>query len=136
MLSPDAANPYLLNEWVDIESLKLVGAMARDHVIVRIWHGRVPKDKAEAYRDFLVKRAVPDYESVEGNLGVEILMKENGDAVDFLILSYWESIDAIRKFAGEDYEKAKYYDEDRDFLLEFEPKVQHYYLVWSSRKFE
>ncbi len=38
--------------------------MARDRIVVRIWHGRVPKGKAEAYRDFLVRRAVPDYESV------------------------------------------------------------------------
>ena len=111
-----------------------VEILARNHVVVRIWHGRVPRDKAKAYRDFLVKRAVPDYESVEGNLGVEILMRENGDVVDFLVLSYWESIDAIKRFAGEDYERAKYYDEDKDFLLEFEPKVQHYYMVWSSRR--
>ncbi len=63
-------------------------------------------------------------------------MRENGDIVDFLVLSYWESIDAIKKFAGEDYEKAKYYDEDKDFLLEFEPNVQHYYITWSSRRFQ
>ncbi len=110
--------------------------MSRDTIVIRIWHGRVLKDKTEAYRDFLVRRAVPDYESVEGNLGVEILMRENGDAVDFLILSYWESVDAIKRFAGEDYEKEKYYDEDKDFLLEFEPNVQHYYIVWSSRRFQ
>ena len=109
--------------------------MSRDTIVVRIWHGRVLEDKAEAYRDFLVRRAVPDYESVEGNLGVEILVRENGDAVDFLILSYWESVDAIKRFVGEDYEKAEYYDEDKDFLLEFEPNVQHYYIVWSSRRF-
>ena len=110
--------------------------MAGDPIVVRIWHGRVPKGKAEAYRDFLVRKAVPDYKSVEGNLGVEILMRESGDVVDFLVLSYWESIDAIKRFAGEDYEKAKYYDEDRDFLLEFEPNVQHYYVAWSSRGFK
>jgi hypothetical protein len=38
----------------------------------------------------------------------------------------WESFDAIRRFAGEDYEKAHYYPEDRDFLLELEPFVEHY----------
>ena len=50
------------------------------------------------------------------------------------MISYWESADAIRRFTGEDYEKAKYHDEDRDSLLEFEPNVEHYYVVWSSRK--
>jgi len=38
----------------------------------------------------------------------------------------WESIDAIRRFAGDDYEKAHYYPEDRDFLIELEPFVEHY----------
>lgn len=109
--------------------------MAEDGVIVRIWHGRVPEGKAEAYRDFLVRRAVPDYESVEGNLGVEILVRKSGGVADFLILSYWESMEAVRRFAGEDYERAKYYEEDKDFLLEFEPNVQHYRIVWSSRRF-
>ena len=104
-------------------------------IIVRIWHGRVPREKAEAYREFLVRRAVPDYESVEGNLGVEILMREEGDVVHFLVLSYWESMEAVKRFAGEDYERAKYYEEDKEFLLEFEPRVQHYCLVWSSRRF-
>ena len=47
-----------------------------DYIVARIWHGKVPKGKAEAYRDFLVRRAVPDYESVEGSLGVDILMRE------------------------------------------------------------
>ena len=109
--------------------------MGDGEIVVRIWHGRVPRGKAEAYRDFLVRRAVPDYESVEGNLGVEILMAEEGDVADFLVLSYWESMDAVRRFAGEDYERAKYYEEDKDFLLEFEPYVRHYRLAWSSRRF-
>ncbi len=108
--------------------------MSGEGFVVRIWHGRVPKGKADTYRDFLVRRAVPDYESVEGNLGVDILMREEGDVVHFLILSYWESMDAVKRFAGDDYERAKYYDEDKDFLLEFERNVQHYYVAWSSRK--
>lgn len=45
----------------------------RVHMIVRIWHGKVPISKAEAYREFLIKRAVPDYESVEGNEDIYIL---------------------------------------------------------------
>jgi len=108
--------------------------MSNGHVTVRIWHGRVPKGKAEAYRDFLIERAVPDYEAVEGNLGVDILMKDNGDVTDFLVLSYWESLEAVKRFAGEEYEKAKYYDEDKEFLLEFELTVQHYIMAWSSRR--
>ena len=95
-------------------------------MIVRIWHGRVPQEKAASYRDFLSERAIPDYRGVPGNLGVFVLERPAADAVHFVTLTYWTSLDAIRAFAGEDVLKAKYYPEDQDFLLEFEPEVVHY----------
>ena len=49
-----------------------------------------------------------------------------GDEAHFLLISLWESIDAIKRFAGEDVEKARYYPEDPAFLLEMEPRVTHY----------
>ena len=98
-------------------------------MIVRMWHGRVPSSKAKAYRDFLNERAIPDYQSVTGNLGVYILERPDGEITHFITLTFWESLDVIRGFAGEDIEKAKYYDEDQDFLLEFEPNVRHYEVV-------
>ncbi len=98
-------------------------------MIVRMWHGRVPTDKAAAYRAFLNERAIPDYRSVAGNLGVYILERREGEVTHFITLTFWESLEAIRAFAGEDVEQAKYYPEDQDFLLEFEPRVVHYEVV-------
>ena len=98
-------------------------------MIVRMWHGRVPTEKAAAYRAFLNERAIPDYRSVPGNLSVYILERPEGEVTHFITLTFWESMDAIRAFAGEDVEKAKYYPEDKDFLLEFEPRVVHYEVV-------
>ncbi len=98
-------------------------------MIVRIWHGRVPTSKADAYRAFLNDRAIPDYKSVEGNRGVYILERREGAVTHFLTLTFWESWEAIRRFAGEDVEAAKYYPEDEEFLLEFEPRVVHYEVV-------
>ncbi len=95
-------------------------------MIVRMWHGRVPTAKAEAYARFLNRRAIPDYRSVEGNLGVYILQRRQGDVTHFITLTFWDSLESIRAFAGQDPEEAKYYPEDRDFLLEFEPGVVHY----------
>ena len=95
-------------------------------MIVRMWHGRVPAAKAAAYRAFLNARAIPDYRSVAGNLGVYILERADGDVTHFITLTFWKSLDHIRAFAGEDVEQAKYYPEDQDFLLEFEPTVVHY----------
>jgi heme-degrading monooxygenase HmoA len=95
-------------------------------MIARLWHGRVPTAKAAAYRAFLNVRATPDYRAVAGNLGVYILERREGDVTHFVTLTFWESLTHIRAFAGDEVEKAKYYPEDRDFLLEFEPTVEHY----------
>ena len=98
-------------------------------MIVRMWHGRVPTDKAEAYRRFLNETAIPDYSSVDGNLGVYILERREGDVTHFITLTFWEDMEAIKRFAGDDPEVAKYYPQDKDFLLEFEPGVVHYEVV-------
>jgi len=98
-------------------------------MIVRMWHGRVPSAKAPAYRQFLNAHAVPDYRSVPGNLSVQILERQVGDETHFVTLTCWRDLDAIRAFAGTPVERAKYYPEDRDFLLEFEPTVVHYEVV-------
>lgn len=55
-----------------------------------------------------------------------MLERVEGDVAHFLFVSYWESKDAIRAFAGNDIERARYYPEDAEFLLEFEPQVAHY----------
>ena len=101
-------------------------------MIARLWHGRVPSAKAEAYRAFLNSRAIPDYRSVAGNLSVHVLERREGEVTHFITLTFWESLDAIRAFAGEDLERAKYYPEDSGFLLEFEPGVLHYEVAGKS----
>ena len=101
-------------------------------MITRIWHGRVPTSKAKAYREFVNARAIPDYQSVEGNLSVHILERTEEAVTHFITLTFWKDLESIRTFAGEDAEVAKYYPEDKDFLLEFEPKVVHYEVVGQS----
>ncbi len=98
-------------------------------MIVRLWHGRVSTEKAGAYREFLNRRAIPDYRSVRGNISVHILERHDGIVTHFVTMTVWESMAAIRAFAGDDVEAAKYYPEDRDFLLEYEPHVVHYEVV-------
>ena len=95
-------------------------------MICRIWHGRTPRNKADAYAVFLSERAIPDYRSVAGNLSVQVLRRDDPEVTHFLTVTLWESEASIRGFAGDDLLTAKYYDEDRDFLLEFEPQVQHF----------
>jgi heme-degrading monooxygenase HmoA len=95
-------------------------------MIARIWHGVTNASQADEYLSFLIRRAIPDYESVEGNRGAYILRRMEGAQAHFLTLTFWDSAEAIQKFAGADIEQAKYYPEDARFLREFEPTVAHY----------
>jgi heme-degrading monooxygenase HmoA len=98
-------------------------------MICRMWHGRTPRSKGDAYASFLEERAIPDYQSVPGNLSVAVMRRDEGDVTHFLTVTHWDSEASIRAFAGDDALKAKYYREDSDYLLEFEPQVQHYVVV-------
>lgn len=98
-------------------------------MIARRWHGRVPLAKAAAYRQFLAERAVPDYRGTPGNLAAYVLERADGEVVHFETLTFWSDEASIRAFAGEPIDAAKYYPEDHDFLLEFEPTVTHHAVV-------
>ena len=95
-------------------------------MIARMWHGKVPKEKSKEYHYYLLETGLKDYAKVEGNKGVKLLKRDEDSITHFYTWSYWDSYDSIKKFAGEDYEKAKYYEDDKKFLLEFEPFVTHY----------
>lgn len=94
-------------------------------MIARIWHGRTLTVNADAYLAFLERQALPDYRSSPGNLSAYILRRMDGDVTHFMTVTHWKSLQAIESFAGADIARAKYYPEDSNFLLEFEPTVQH-----------
>ncbi len=97
-------------------------------MVARIWHGVVPVSKSDEYLRLMQTIAIPDYRSIPGNRGAYALREIRGDEAHFLMLTFWESREAIQAFAGKDIEAAKYYDFDRHFLLELEPFVRHYEL--------
>lgn len=101
-------------------------------MICRIWHGRTARSKADAYSRFLEERAIPDYRSVSGNLSVAVMRRDEEGVSHFLTVTHWDSESSIRGFAGDELLKAKYYPEDKEYLLEFEPEVQHYAVVAGS----
>jgi heme-degrading monooxygenase HmoA len=98
-------------------------------MIARIWHGVVPEDKAEEYLDYVNTTGVPGLRSTPGNLGVMVFRRVEQGRVHFLLTSFWESYEAISKFAGPDIELARYYPEDEKYLVELEPKVTHHEVV-------
>jgi GNAT superfamily N-acetyltransferase/heme-degrading monooxygenase HmoA len=92
----------------------------------------VAAERADAYCDFLMRVAPADYARIAGNAGCQILRRMESGVAHFLLLSFWDSLDAIRRFAGEPVERARYYPEDASFLLEMEESVVHYELAGGS----
>lgn len=100
-------------------------------MIARTWHGAVPVEKSDAYHGYLLETGVSDYRKTPGNRGVYVLRRNEGETTHFLLLTLWDSLDAIRAFAGDDIERARYYPEDEEYLLELEPTVTHYEVLTS-----
>lgn len=97
-------------------------------MIARVWHGVVPADKADAYAEYLAvsDKGVPAYRAIDGNRGALLLRRADNDYVHFLLISLWESPDAIRAYTGADMERAQYFAFDLECLVRPEPKVTHY----------
>ena len=95
-------------------------------VIARLWHGRTRPEDAERYAEYLEQTGVPEYRATRGNLGVKILRRVTASEAEFLVLTFWDSFDAVRRFAGDDVSRAVYYPEDARFLLELEQGVTHF----------
>jgi heme-degrading monooxygenase HmoA len=95
-------------------------------MITRIWHGRTSLQNADNYLKFLLTDGTNGYRLTPGNLSIKVWSRKEKDCCHFYTVTEWESLDAIKLFAGENYEKAVYYPEDKGILLEFEENVYHY----------
>ena len=95
-------------------------------MIARLWHGAVPIAKSIEYLGLMQTVALPEYRATHGNRGAWCLHRTEIGLVHFQMLTFWEDVDAIKRFAGDDYTKAKYYEFDPEYLIELEPHVQHY----------
>lgn len=95
-------------------------------MIARIWHGITKANHLEEYTEFLKSIAIPDYKKTEGFVKLSFLRRIENDIAHFTLITYWENLEVIKNFAGNEYETAKYYPKDNDYLLEFEEKVKHF----------
>lgn len=95
-------------------------------MIARTWKGAVRREDADAYATYMLETGVPGYAETPGNRAVWMLRRNVGDRTEFVMLTLWDSIEAIKSFAGEDYETAVFYPEDDRFLIEREETSTHY----------
>ena len=85
-----------------------------------------PPRSALDYLRLMAEIALPEYRATPGNLRAWCLHRAEGEVVHVEMLTLWENEAAIRRFAGDDLSRARYYDFDPDYLLELEPEVRHY----------
>jgi heme-degrading monooxygenase HmoA len=91
-----------------------------------MWRGWTRPEDADAYVAYLNETGIPAYRDTAGNRGAWILRRDDDDRTEFVTLSFWDSFDAVRAFAGDDAEQAVFYDEDDRFLVDRETTVTHW----------
>jgi heme-degrading monooxygenase HmoA len=97
-----------------------------------MWKGRAQKSRAHEYEAFVTKNVFPKIEAIEGHRATYLLQRMVDGEVEFVVLTLWESMDAIRRFAGEDSLRAVVEPEARSILSSFEETVAHYDVVYEA----
>jgi heme-degrading monooxygenase HmoA len=95
-------------------------------MIARVWRGVVAAEDGDAYAEYMQDTGVAGYAAIPGNRGVWMLRRPVSDGEEFMMFTLWESIDALKRFAGEDYETAVFYAQDERFLIRRELISTHY----------
>jgi heme-degrading monooxygenase HmoA len=95
-------------------------------MIARYWRGWTKPEDVEAYEALLKEKVLPGLSTIEGYRGGYVLRREDGDEVEFVVVNFFDSLDAVRRFAGEDYCTAVFEPEARRLLSRIEPRATHY----------
>ena len=98
-------------------------------MILREWRGRASPGNPDAYPDHFRRNVARELRSVAGFLGASLFRQNRGDAVEYVVLTRWASMNAIRALAGEDVGKAVVEPGAIAALVDYDDRVQHYSLV-------
>jgi heme-degrading monooxygenase HmoA/uncharacterized membrane protein len=122
--SPHPAAPFI-QEIGSVKELDIQTQKPKTGNIARIWQGKTPADKARQYVEMTKQTCVKSAIATPGNLGVTVLHRTEGDVTHHTFISYWKDLDAVKRFAGEDYKKPRVFLEENGLLLEPEGVVEH-----------
>lgn len=95
-------------------------------MIARTWRGWTTPDNADAYENFLKQHLFPQLRAIEGHRGVELLRRDLVDESEFVVINYFESLEAVKRFAGENYTVAIFEPEAKRLLARIETEAHHY----------
>jgi heme-degrading monooxygenase HmoA/uncharacterized protein YciI len=102
--------------------------------VLRLWRGRATAAKAGEYLRHVKEKVLPKLESIPGHRGVCLLQRSVESGIEYVVLTLWASMDAVRSFAGSEPDKAVVEPEARAALSEFDPTVTHYEIVVDTRE--
>ena len=98
-------------------------------MIVRTWRGRAAPAQPDAYPEHFRFTVLPALKAIKGFLGAQLLRHDRPDEIEFLVLTRWASLDAIRAFAGEHLDQAVIEPEAAAALVSFDTTVRHYEVI-------
>jgi len=102
-------------------------------MIIREWRGRTSRDRAEAYPEHFRRIVLPELREIPGFLGATLSRRDKGGGIEYLVLTRWQSLDAIRAFAGDDVERAVVEPGAAAALTDFDNFVRHYEVVEDNK---
>jgi heme-degrading monooxygenase HmoA len=98
-------------------------------MIARTWRGAVRHEDRDTYATYMEDTGMSGYASTPGNRGVWMLRRDLDDVTEFVMFTLWDSMEAVRGFAGDDPETAVFYPEDDRFLVERDLRSHHFEVV-------
>jgi heme-degrading monooxygenase HmoA len=102
-------------------------------LIVRLWRSVAKADMSDAYLEYFRATGLRDYRATPGNRSVTVLTRPVTNGVEWLIVTSWESWEAIRAFAGDDPSRARFYPDDARYFVALDERVEHYELLLDER---
>ena len=133
-----------MRRYLAIVAIALAAACATNHAasrsaepegtVARIWHSRTTDARAAEYYDYLMREGIAKIEAIPTNRGCDVMTRSHGGETEFIVISYWRSLDDIHAFAGADISKTHNLPRDAEMLLELEPNVRHFEVRHSARR--
>src|SRR5215213_6611539 len=101
-------------------------------MIARVWRGATRAEDAERYLEYLDRTGHAEYRRIPGYRHTITLRRVHQERAEFVVMSFWDSLECVRAFAGADLERAVFYPEDDRYLVEREDRVAHFDVVYED----
>jgi heme-degrading monooxygenase HmoA len=101
-------------------------------MIARIWKARATPERVREYAEYLKSTVVPELTAIHGYQGVSLLQRDRNGAVEVTVITWWESLEVIRAFAGEAIETAVVHDSAARMLIDFDRSVEHHQVTFDA----